>query len=240
MNLLRTVSTLAVAAASLAVSPALFSQAAAPARAAAPTTTAPTTVAPEAIPAKVALISFEAAVFATNEGQKAINDLQAKYLPKKNAIDAQSKEVDSLKQQLQAGTGLSDAEKASRVRTIDTKEKQLQLDGEAASSAYQQDLQEAYGRIAQKVNGTMQSYAAQKGFTLVLDVSNQQNSNVMYADTKTDITRAVIDAYNVSSGVAAPPPGAPSAIAPRTAPRTTTPRTTTPAPVSLAFAVRYR
>ena len=221
MNLLRTVSTLAVAAASLAVSPTVFAQAAAPAA-------APTTVAPEAIPAKIALISFEAAVFATNEGQKAVADLQTKYLPKKNQIDAAGKEVDSLKQQLQSSPNLSDTEKASRVRTIDQKEKQLQLDGEAASSAYQQDLQEAYGRIAQKVNGTMQTYAQQKGFTLVLDVSNTQQSNVMYADTKTDITRAVIDAYNTSSGVAAPPPPAPGASAPaRTAPRTT-PRPATP------------
>ena len=221
MNLLRTVSTLAVAAASLVTSPALFAQTAAPAPA--------TTAAPEAIPAKIALISFEAAVFATNEGQKAIADLQAKYLPKKTQIDTAGKEVDSLKQQLQGSPNLSDTEKASRVRTIDTKEKQLQLDGEAASSAYQQDLQEAYGRIATKVNGTMQSYAQQKGFTLVLDVSNTQQSNVMYADTKTDITRAVIDAYNTSSGVAAPPPAAPGTAAPtRTAPRATTPRPATP------------
>ena len=137
--------------------------------------------------------------------------------------------MDSLKQQLQAGgANLSETEKANRVRTIDTKEKQLQRDGEDASAAYQADLQEAYGKIAQKVNGTMQGYAAQKGFTLVLDVSNQQQSNVMYADTKTDITRAVIDAYNTSSGVPAPPPAAPGASAPtRTAPRTA-PRPTTP------------
>ncbi len=222
MTLLRTVSTLAVAAASLAVSPALLAQAAAPAAAA-------TTVAPQAIDAKVALISFEAAVFATNEGQKAIADLQAKYLPKKNQIDATGKEVDSLKQQLQSQANLSDADKANRVRTIDTKEKQLQRDGEDASAAYQADLQEAYGKIAQKVNGTMQSYAAQKGFTLVLDVSNQQQSNVMYADTKTDITRAIIDAYNTSSGIAAPPPAAPgAATAPRATPRAPRPATTTP------------
>ncbi len=223
MTFLRTVSTLAVAATSLAVSSATYAQAAPAAPAA-----APTTAAPEAIPAKIALISFEQAVFATNEGQKAIQDLQAKYLPKKNQIDAAGKEVDSLKQQLQSSPNLSDTEKANRVRTIDTKEKQLQRDGEDASAAYQADLQEAYGKIAQKVNGTMQSYSGQKGFTLVLDVSNQQQSNVMYADTKTDITRAVIDAYNTSSGVPAPPPAAPGSAAPtRTAPRAT-PRATTP------------
>ncbi len=181
---------------------------------------------PEAIPAKIALVSFEAAVFATNEGQKAIQDLQAKYQPQKAKIDSEGADVDSLKKQLQSQPNLSDTEKQNRARTIDTKEKQLQRDGEDASAAYQTDLQEAYGRIAQKVNGTMQTYVQQKGFTLLLDVSGQQ-SNVLFADTKTDITRAVIEAYNTASGVAAPAGGV-STPAPRTTPRPAAPRPATP------------
>lgn len=224
MNRIATVSTLAVAAASLALSPALVAQAAA-----APAPAQQAAVAPQAIPAKIALVSFEAAVFATNEGQKAVQDLQTKYLPQKTKIDAAGAEVDSLKKQLQSSPNLSDAEKANRVRTIDTKEKQLQRDGEDASAAYQQELQEVYGRIATKVNATMQTYVQGQGFTLLLDVSGQQ-SNVLYADTKTDITRAVIDAYNTSSGVPAPPPSSPGAGAPTrsTAPRTTPRPATTP------------
>lgn len=227
MNRLATVSTLAVAVVSFGFSTSLFAQASPQPAAAAP---APTAVKPEAIPAKIALISFEQAVFATNEGQKAVNDLATKYQPQKAKIDTEAKEVDSLKQQLQSQPNLSDAEKATRVRTIDTKEKQLQRDGEDASAAYQQELQEIYGRIAQKVNGTLQTYAGQNGFTLTLDVSGQQ-SNILQADTRTDITRAVIDAYNTSSGVPAQPAGAsaptgpaPRTGAPRTAPRPTTPR----------------
>ena len=218
MNRIATVATLAVAVASFGMSPAIVAQASPqPAAAAAPK--------PEAIPAKIALISFEQAVFATNEGQKAINDLSAKYQPQKSKIDGEAKEVDSLKQQLQSQPNLSDAEKANRVRTIDTKEKQLQRDGEDASAAYQQELQEIYGRIAQKVNGTLQTYASQNGFTLTLDVSGQQ-SNILQADTRTDITRAVIEAYNTSSGVPAQPAAAaPSAPAPRTGAPRTAPRT---------------
>ena len=231
MNRLSTVPTLAVAALSLALSPAVFAQTAAPRAATPPQTSAPQTGAvtapvPEAIPAKIALVSFEAAVFATNEGQKAIQDLQAKYQPQKTKIDSEGADVDSLKKQLQSQPNLSDTEKQNRARTIDTKEKQLQRDGEDASAAYQTDLQEAYGRIAQKVNGTMQTYVQQKGFTLLLDVSGQQ-SNVLFADTKTDITRAVIDAYNTASGVAAPAGGVSTP-----APRTTTPRPATPRPAA--------
>lgn len=219
MNRNAIVSTLAVAVVSLGLSSSLVAQAAGPAvPSAAPR--------PEAIPAKIALISFEAAVFATNEGQKATNDLTAKYQPQKTKIEQQGAEIDSLKKQLQSSPNLSDAEKVSRSRTIDTKEKALQRDGEDASAAYQGELQEIYSRIATKVNATLQKYVTDNGYTLTLDVGTQQ-SNILQADGRTDVTRAVIEAYNASSGVAAQPApaaGATTRTAPRTTPRPAAPK----------------
>lgn len=183
---------------------------------------------PQAIPAKIALIAFEQAVFATNEGQRAVQEVQKKYEPKKAQIDSLAQEVDSLKKQLQSAPAtLSDEERANRLKNIDTKEKQLNRDAEDANNAYQADLQDAYAKVARKVSQTVQNYVAQNGYTLLLDVSNQQNSNVMWAsqNPNIDITLAVVNAYNASSGIAAPPPSAPSAGAPA-APR---PRPTTPA-----------
>ncbi|HMH15517.1 MAG TPA: OmpH family outer membrane protein [Edaphobacter sp.] len=197
----------------------------------APATTQPAaaSAAPQAIPAKIALVAFEQAVFATNEGQKAVQDVQKKYEPRKSQIDALAAEVDSLKKQLQSAPAtMSDDERASRTRTIDTKEKQLNRDAEDATNAYNADLQEAFGKVAQKVSVTLKNFVAQNGFTLLLDVSNQQNNIIMWAVPSTDVTQAVVTAYNASSGVAAPPPTAPSAARPR--PSTTTPRATTPAP----------
>jgi len=221
--------------AGLSTSAALAQTAATPA----PTTPAPATASqqrtppppPQAIPAKIALIAFEQAVFATNEGQKAVQDVQKKYEPKKAQIDTLGKEVDSLKKQVQSAPAtLSDEERATRLKNIDTKEKELNREAEDANNAYQADLQEAYGKVARKVSATVQSYVAQNGYTLLLDVSNQQNSNVMWAsqNPNIDITMAVVEAYNTSSGVAAPPPSAPSAGAPGARPRSTTP--TTPRP----------
>jgi len=187
---------------------------------------------PQAIPAKIALIAFEQAVFATNEGQKAVQDVQKKYEPKKAQIDTLGQEVDSLKKQLQSAPAtMSDEERATRLKNIDTKEKQLNRDAEDANNAYQADVQEAYAKVARKVSAVVQNYVAQNGYTLLLDVSNQQNSNVMWAsqNPNIDITLAVVNAYNASSGVAAPPPPAPSAGAAATRPRTTTPGTK-PAP----------
>jgi outer membrane protein len=62
----------------------------------------------------------------------------------------------------------------------------------------------------------------------VLDVSQQQNP-VLYANNSNNITKEVIDAYNVKSGIPAPPAqpaGSTEAPAPRpAAPRPAAPRT---------------
>jgi Skp family chaperone for outer membrane proteins len=196
----------------------------------APAAAAPAAVEPQAIPAKIALVAFEQAVFATNEGQRAVQQIQDKYKPKKDQIDTLSKEVDSLKAQLQSAPAtLSDEERATRLRNIDTKEKELNRNAEDAQTAYNADLQEAYGKVAAKVSVTLKDYVSKNGYTLLLDVSGQQ-SNVMWANQSTDVTQAVVTAYNASSGVAAPPPAGPSSPAPTTArPRpTTTPKPAAP------------
>ena len=197
----------------------------------APSTPAPAaaSTAPEAIPAKVALIAFEQAVFSTNEGQQAVQAVSKKYEPKKAQIDSLSGEVETLKKQAQSAPSTqADEDRQRRLREIDVKEKQLNRDAEDATNAYNADLQEAYGKVAQKFSVTMKNYCQQNGFTLLLDVSTQA-SNVMWAMQQTDITAAAVDAYNKSSGVAAPPPSAPSASRPSVTPRAATaPRTTTP------------
>lgn len=196
-------------------------EAAAPAAAAAP-------VAPKAIPAKIALIAFEQAVVSTNEGQRAVQEVNTKYEPKKKQLSDLNAEIDSLKKQLAAAPATMSAdEKAERARTIDTKEKQLNRDAEDAQQAYQSDQQAALSKVAQKVNVVLQNYVKQNGYTLLLDVGNQQ-SGVMWADQQTDVTEAVVQAYNASSGVAAPPPSAPTPNRPRSGTSGTTPRSTTP------------
>ncbi|MEO6983699.1 MAG: OmpH family outer membrane protein, partial [Edaphobacter sp.] len=160
-------------------------------------------------------------------GQRAVQEVQKKFEPKKAQIDTLSQEVDSLKKQLQSAPAtLSDAERATRLKTIDTKEKQLNREAEDAQTAYQSELQEAYGKVAQKVSATLKKYVSDNGYTLLLDVSNQQ-SNVMWAIPNTDVTKAVVDAYNVASGVAAPVPSAPAPTHPRpaaTAPHSAAPK----------------
>jgi Skp family chaperone for outer membrane proteins len=188
---------------------------------------APAAVAPQAVPAKIALIEFEQVAASTNEGQRAIQEIQKKYAPKKAQIETESNEVDSLKKQAQSVPATeSDEARASSTRAIDTKEKQLQRDAEDATQAYNADLQEAIGKIAQKIGPTVVKYVQQNGYTMLLDIGSQQQGgvSVMWAAQGTDISQAIVNEYNTSSGVAAPVPSAPT---PTTRPRSTTPRPST-------------
>jgi outer membrane protein len=193
--------------------------------AAAQTPSAPATT---AVPAKVAVIAFQSAVGATNEFQRNFADLQKKYEPKRTQLTALASEIDGLEKQLQAqGDKLSDAERASRAKVIEDKKKQAQRFAEDAQNDLQGEMQEIYNGVAGKVYDTLAKYAQQQGYTLVVDGSGsqQQAPVVLFASPSTDITKAIIDAYNVSSGVPPPPPAAATPQAP-------TPKSAAPKPVA--------
>jgi outer membrane protein len=167
-------------------------------------------------PQKIAVISFQAAVAKTNEGQRNYADLEKKYAPREAQVKSLNDEVESLTKQLQTqGATLSDTERASRAKTIDDKKKQLQRVSEDLRNDGNQEIQQMYNTLASKVYQVLSSYAQQHGYTLVLDISEQQNP-VLYALPSTEITNAVIEAYNVKSGVPAPA-ASPVAAAPKPA-----------------------
>ena len=189
--------------------------------------TVPAAAAAPAGPAKVAVIAFQMAVAQTNEGQRDFADLQKKYEPKQQQLKTLSDEVDSLTKQLADTTSkMTDAERTSKQSSLDTKKKQLERDSDDAKSDFQGEVQTVYNTLASKVYDVMQSYAEKEGFTLVLDVS-ETDSPVLYATQGTNITKGVIDAYNVKSGV--PAPAATSQTTTPKVPATAAPKTTAPA-----------
>lgn len=167
-------------------------------------------------PARIAVIAFQAAVTNTNEFARNYADLEKKYDPKRQELKALNDEIESLKKQLQTqGDTLSDQERESRANTINEKEKQLQRSTQDDTSDFQQDIQETFNGVASKVGNVLIAYAKQHGYTLVLDGGNQEAQAVLYASPSTDITKEIVDAYNLKSGIPAPP--RPAATAPRPA-----------------------
>jgi outer membrane protein len=176
----------------------------APAASAAPKPAAPAAAtAPSAT--KVAVIEFQAAVAQTNEFQRDLADLQKKYDPRRAHLKSLNDEIETLTKQLQdQGAQMSDADRATKARSLDEKKKQLDRESQDAQSDFQNDMQQYINTVAQKVGALMTDYAQKHGYTLVLDAGEEQNATVLYAIESTNITKAVIDAYNAKSGIPAP------------------------------------
>ncbi|MDE3062413.1 MAG: OmpH family outer membrane protein [Acidobacteriota bacterium] len=161
--------------------------------------------------AKVAVVAFQQAVAQTNEFQRSFGDLQKKYTPRRDQLKTLSDEIDSLKKQLQSTT-LSQADRASRTRAIDDKQKELQRSAQEAQTDFQTEIEKSFNGIATKVGQELIAYSTQQGYTLVLDGGRQETPVVLWATPATDITQALVNDYNVKSGI--PAPATPAAAAP--------------------------
>ncbi len=154
---------------------------------------------------KIGVVNIQQAIAESNEGKKELDALQQKFSPKQAELKGLSDEIDSLKKQYQAQSDkLSDEEKSTRAKTIETKQKSLQRNYEDAQAEFQQAEQDVINRIGAKMLAVLEKYANANGYAVVLDVSNPQTSPVLWATQGNVITKELVDAYNTESPVSAP------------------------------------
>jgi outer membrane protein len=179
--------------------------------------------APGPVGTKIAVVSMQDAIATCNECQKEFETLQQKYAPKSVELQTLAAEIKKLQDDYQkTADKLSPEEQGSRARVIDSKQKLYQRQQDDAQSDYQRESQELVNRIGTKMIAVLEKYAQTNGYMMVIDVSNPQTSPVLWASKGTNITKELIDTYNVQSGVAAPAPSGPKPAA--SAPNAPTPK----------------
>jgi outer membrane protein len=188
---------------------------------------------PANAPTRVGVIDIQAAIFNTNEGRRDIDALAKKFDPKRAELTSLNDDIENSKKQLTAQQDkLNEEERASRVRAIEQKQKNLQRLGEDAQADFQNQQNEFVNRIGGKMLEVLRKYAETNNLAVVIDASNQ-TAGVLYAADQVNITPAIISAYNAQSNVPAQPASAPSASRPvnKSAP-TTTPKKPATAPTT--------
>ena len=134
-----------------------------------------------------------------------------------------------MKEKLQKGSlTLSDGAKDELTRNIDARTKSYNRDIEDAQAELEQEQQKIVNVLGQKMMQVVDKYAQSNGYSVVLDVSNQ-NTPVLYASNSVDITKEVIDLYDKT--VFTPTTSAAPAARPAPA-RTAAPLSTTPRPAA--------
>lgn len=181
---------------------------------------------------KIGVIDIQTAILATNEGQRDFGALQTKFQPKQTELQTLSKEVDDMKKQLETQQDkLNEEARATMVKNLEVKQKSFQRTLEDAQNEFEGQKNEIMRNLGNKVYATLDKYAKENGFSLVLDVSNQ-NTPVLWASQTTNITKPIVDAYNATSGVPAPAVPAGKPTAPGAKPAATTPKPAAAAPKS--------
>jgi outer membrane protein len=206
------------------------SPAAATPAAAAPASTpaaAPVATAPVTGVNKVGIINIQGAILASNEGRRDLEALDKKFDPKRNELQNLNKEIEDLKKQLNTqGDKMNDEARGSLVRNLESKQKQMQRASEDAQNEYQQQQSEIAQRILQKMAPLIDKFAKDNQYSLLMDVSQPwPQGPVLWFGANTDVTKAVVDLYNLQSGVPAPASAPTSSSRPNTG--TTTPKPST-------------
>ncbi len=148
---------------------------------------------------KVAVIEIQNAILQTKDGQKAMGELQAKFNPVKQKLDAKRAEIAKNEDTLRKGQStMSQEAQAKLARDVDTATKALNRDTDDANADLESENQKLMNDLGGKMLAIINKYATEKGYVLVLDVSSQQTP-VLWASNTIDITRDVIAAYDAGA-----------------------------------------
>lgn len=164
-------------------------------------------------PAKIGIINVQAAIVNTEDGKKALGNLETRFGPRRKELEKRQSEIQQLQAQLQkGGTVLGDEQKRKLMGDIESRTKSFNRDVEDAQSEVEQEQGKIYQELGQKMMGVIDKYARDRGFAVILDVSTQQTP-VLYAANDVDITKDIIELYN-KNAAAAPAPSGAAATAP--------------------------
>jgi outer membrane protein len=178
---------------------------------------------------KIGVINVRQAIVSTAEGKQASAELQTQFAPRQNELEGMNKQINDLRQKLQAGASTLSEEEKARLTTqgqreaakLERKNNELQEDVNAAQA-------EVVDRIGRKMMDVLDRYARENGFVAIFD-SSAQNSPILYASTNIDVTPEIIKLYDQAypaTGGAAPKPAASKPAA--TTPKPATPPATKP------------
>ena len=167
-----------------------------------------TAAAGAAVSGKTGVINIRQAIASTSEGKQAGAELQSQFAARQNELEGLNKQINELRQRLEAGTGkLSPDEQARLQRQGEVMARQLQR----KQDEYQEDVNAAQGevfdRIGRKMVDVLDRYARENSYVIILD-SSAQNTPILFASTNIDVTQDIVrlydGAYPVKAGSAAP------------------------------------
>lgn len=141
---------------------------------------------------KVAVINLQRAVLESEDIRSVSAAMEAKYKPRQAELEKLQRDIQSLQQQLQAGAGKLTPQAESEL-TAQGQKKQRDLTrlGEDLQGDVDRERNEVLGKSSQRMTEVVKKLAEEKGYDVVVDVSN-----TVYFKPALEITAEALAAYN--------------------------------------------
>jgi outer membrane protein len=139
---------------------------------------------------KVAVVNTQQAMLDSQELKKASAEMEKKYKPRQDELQKLQADLTSIQQQIASGKLNQQA-----VADLTTQGTRKQRDAQRISDDLQADVdrdrQDILGKTAQRMQDVVKKLAEEKGFDLVIDVSQ-----TLYVKPALDITKDALEAYD--------------------------------------------
>jgi outer membrane protein len=157
---------------------------------------------------KLGVIDVRAAIVSTADGKQASAELQSQFASRQVELENLNKQVNELRQRLQASQGKLSPDEEAR---LTQQGQRLAAQLERKQTEYQEDVNAAQGevidRIGRKLVDVLDRYARENGYVAIFD-SSAQNSPILYKSTQIDVTQDIVrlydQAYPVKAAAATP------------------------------------
>jgi outer membrane protein len=146
---------------------------------------------------KVAVVNVQKAMLDSDELKKVSSDVEAKYKPKQDELLKLQNDLQSIQQQLQSNKLTPQAQQDLQLQG-QRKQRDAQRLSDDLQQEFDRDRQDILGKAAQKMTEVVKKVAEEKGFDMVIDVSQ-----ALYFKPAMDISADVLAAYNKAYPVAA-------------------------------------
>ena len=133
---------------------------------------------------KVAVVDFNRAVTDNSEGKKAVATFNTDMTKLQSEFQALQESVEKMEAQLRTtDKALSDTAKATLTKQLESANGELNRKNEDAQKTMGDRQNELFGPVAQRAKVVLDAYAKEMGYSIVFDMSNQQNNNIYCVTT---------------------------------------------------------
>ena len=160
---------------------------------------------------KVGVLNVRQAIIATSEGKQASTELQGQFTSRQTELENMNKQLNDIRQRLQAnGDKLSPEEAARLERQGTALQKQIQRKQEDYQEDVNASQQEVIDRIGRKMMDVLDRYARENSYIAIFDSSAQ--GAPIYVSNGIDVTPEIIKLYDQAyPGKASTTPAKPAA-----------------------------